>query len=127
MSMISELLGDLEVVYAHLHQKNKLALSNTVAIAIKTIKELSAKLAMENMERSTAYYNGGWIPRNERLHIEKGAYLVTTYAKLLGKYIVDVKIFDNRYGEDVWVDDYDCDDNVIAWMPLPEPYPNIKK
>lgn len=62
MSMISELLGDLEIVHTHLHQKNKLVLSNTVAIAIKTIKELSEKLAAENMERSTSYYNGGWIP-----------------------------------------------------------------
>jgi hypothetical protein len=30
--------------------------------AADTIEELSAKLANANMERSTAYYNDGWIP-----------------------------------------------------------------
>lgn len=59
MSMISEqiqALRDLSVVYS----TNGLA--KVFTNAADTIEELSAKLATANMERSTDYYNGGWIP-----------------------------------------------------------------
>lgn len=39
--------------------------------AADTIESLSEKLAAANMERSEAYYNGGWIPVAERLSEEK--------------------------------------------------------
>ncbi len=35
--------------------------------AADTIEALSAKLASANMERSSAYYNDGWIPVSEKL------------------------------------------------------------
>lgn len=55
-----------------------------------------------------------WIPCSERLPEEKGLYFVTT---------------DGRYDDIVALTFYDLIDNVwytasdvIAWMPLPEPY-----
>lgn len=59
MSMISEqiqALRDLSAVYIGN------GLPKVFAEAADTIEELSAKLADVNMERSTAYYNDGWIP-----------------------------------------------------------------
>ena len=68
MSMMSykiKMLRDTAQAYKH----------NGIGIiledAANTIEELSAKLAAANMERSTAYYNDGWIPCSERLPEEK--------------------------------------------------------
>lgn len=38
--------------------------------AAETIETLSEKIRTANMERSTAYYNGGWIPVKERLPVK---------------------------------------------------------
>lgn len=56
--------------------------------------------------------NGGWIPCSERLPEEKGWYLV--YAKNQRPFVAYFKgktfPLNNHYHE------------IIAWMPLPEPY-----
>lgn len=90
--------------------------------AADTIEELSAKLHNSQMERSSQYYNGGWIPCSERLP-ENGKRVLTTIktnkrpAKVRsGTY--DQKMFQNDNG-DYW--DYD-EKEVLAWMPLPEPF-----
>ena len=84
--------------------------------AADTIEELSAKLHNANMERSTAYYNNGWIPCSERLPEKNDVYLVAINS--YGCPTRDVDGFSSQsvrkwemYGK-----------SVIAWMPLPEPY-----
>lgn len=42
--------------------------------AADTIEALYAKLQAANMERSTAYYNGGWIPVSVRQPEQKKMY-----------------------------------------------------
>ncbi len=64
--------------------------------AARTIEELSTKLANANMERSTAYYNDGWIPCSERLPEE--------YAEVLccgqDGYLYLAKMYDTKiYGK----------------------------
>ena len=63
-----------------------------------------------------------WIPCSERLPEKDGAYLCTMDGELCG----EEKPFTGMCGieNDVW----DEPENVIAWMPLPEPYnPNTCK
>ena len=64
MSMTSELVQELRrLAKSHCFYGS----GCTLEMAAKTIEELSEKLAAENMERSSAYYNGGWIPVSERM------------------------------------------------------------
>ena len=46
--------------------------------AADTIEELSAKLANANMERSTAYYNDGWIPCSSNQKPKEGRFYNVT-------------------------------------------------
>ena len=97
--------------------------------AADTIEELSAKLQAANMDRSSQYYNGGWIPVSER-------FPEFTINKLpVGIHFTeDVLVYDgadlrvgyfarkDKLDRDYWVvygDDYF---EPIAWMPLPLPY-----
>ena len=57
---------------------------------------------------------GKWVPCSERLPDKQGLYLVTN--SKVGANIIDT---------DIWFDSPNTwlyDDDVIAWMPLPEPY-----
>jgi hypothetical protein len=82
------------------------------------------------MERSTAYYNGGWIPASERLpELPQGKdeVLVT-----LEDEDGDKDVYKGFYEDGLWWTQMYCGCNniniinpqakVIAWMPLPEPY-----
>lgn len=57
-----------------------------------------------------------WIPCSERLPEKSGDYLVTV-AHHSGELLVEVDQFDNENGS--W---WHYMDDVIAWMPTPEPY-----
>ena len=64
-----------------------------------------------------------WIPVSKRLPEKRGRYL----AYIVGKYDTDYQyIMTCEYFEsDLWCwfpDDECASDNVVAWMPLPEPY-----
>ena len=84
--------------------------------AADTIEELSAKLHNANMERSTAYYNNGWIPCSERLPEKNDVYLVA-----INSYGCPTRDVDGFVSQSVrkW-EMYGK--SVVAWMPLPEPY-----
>lgn len=63
MSMISNLIDRL-----NMESKNHVQpyVRNLLKEAAMTIEELSAKLNASQMEKSSAYYNSGWIPCEER-------------------------------------------------------------
>lgn len=61
---------------------------------------------------------GLWIPVSERLPEEEGRYLATIFNGI--RYIMTCTYFPRGC---MWNPDDECaSDNVIAWMPLPEPY-----
>ena len=137
-------------------------LSDLLHDAANTIEELSAKLAVANMARSTAYYNGGWIPCSEkfpeneqeveisckRTYIGAGDEKKTAY--LTARAFYTDGTMDTENSCFAWNDydnwEYDeekdayiipegwweyvtfseelgvVDAEVLAWMPLPEPY-----
>lgn len=64
MSLISEQVRRLREFAKTLKYADEYNLVNGAA---DTIEELSAKLHKSQMERSSQYYNGGWIPVSERL------------------------------------------------------------
>lgn len=119
MSMITEQIKSLREA-ANIWYEFKV--SDLLNKAADTIEQLAAKVRAANMERSTAYYNGGWIPVKERLPENKTYVLVTIgipgrqpHARS-GWY--QDGFFHNDNG-DVW---RATDIEVKAWMPLPEPY-----
>lgn len=59
--------------------------------------------------------NGGWIPAEEK-PTEDAFYVATMSGTLVGQEVPFVGLAEFEDGE--WVDG----DDVIAWMPLPEPY-----
>lgn len=118
MSMIGKLIGELR----ELEKTSEFLFGSRTDVprvareAAETIEELSGKIAATNMERSSQYYNGGWIPVEERFPEKNGMYLVATGNTAYDMYTAD-------YSEGVWGTGFaEEDDCVIAWMPLPEPY-----
>ena len=128
MSLISKQIDDLRT-YA---KDRKGELAKLVSDAADTIEELSAKLSAANMERSSQYYHGWWIPCSERLpdrfgqvlctFIPSGGTLWTSviiahYSDLMG---ISKPCF--------WIGDVgknsfqNITKQVTAWMPLPEGY-----
>lgn len=83
-------------------------------IEICTIQQKQAcEMAIKALEQTT------WIPVSERLPEIQDCYLVTT--KWKGSYSGDVYIETNMAVYRERPKEWDCVD-VIAWMPLPEPY-----
>ena len=100
--------------------------------AADAIEELSVKVARQNMERSSQYYGGGWIPCSERLPDDDVPVLVTFVDKDDKKY-TDVAI--TSYGQEYfggkplnskdWKPPFRYFENnykIIAWQPLPPAY-----
>ncbi len=128
MSLISKQIDELRA-YA---KDRKGELAKLINDAADTIEELSAKLHASNMERSSQYYNDGWIPCSERLPEKYGQYLVTfipsagtlwtrvliaRYSDLMG--IAKPNFHIGNVGKN---DFANITEQVTAWMPLPEPY-----
>lgn len=122
--MISELVKELrelqdntEIDCYGIRELNEVCMK-----AADTIEELSAKVARQNMERSSQYYGGGWIPVDERLPETSDSMLVAVQYDD-GNIIIDIGFFNskstNRLGK--WnIDCIIC--HVIAWQPLPQAY-----
>lgn len=62
---------------------------------------------------------GEWIPVEDRLPKNGGAYLITAINDCGGVYM-DVSYYDSQYK--IFSCDGADDDNAIAWMDLPKPY-----
>lgn len=69
-------------------------------------------IAIQTLEQTS------WIPVSERLPKEDGMYLISTCMNC-----IDTCLFYKDDDEYLWVD---YEDSVIAWMPLPEPYNEVK-
>jgi len=147
MSMITEQVQRLRTLadIAKDIADNSTDTVKTLREAADTIEALSAKVRAANMERSTAYYNGGWIPVKE-----KAAEFPCLACDSLGNppFIpMGVVTFENGKGEircyegkDYKFNGYEefmkgkeitladgekariLPQEIIAWLPLPEPY-----
>lgn len=139
--MINEQIKRLRAMALAEHCLNHYETEELLNCAAYTIEELSAKLAIANMERSTAYYNDGWIPCSERLP-EPGKIVLVyqTYsfeqfeddaAVTIGRLRTGKKQYwefqhyrpDFRTGT-IMDNDIICpgSEYVLAWQPLPAPY-----
>lgn len=121
MSMITELVKRLKDLYVAPELDMLCGVDGECRQAIKesaqVIEELSAKLQATNMERSSQYYNGGWIPVSEELPKKSGFYLVSTTD------CITIMEFSNG-----WISQNigSCNWYVKAWMPLPQPYREVE-
>ena len=127
MSLTSKQIDELRA-YA---KDRKGELAKMINDAADTIEMLSAKLHASQMERSSQYYHGGWVPADERLPEEAYPVIVT-----LGKHYTGVAHYKNgkwfwysSTTEDVLMEYGRCDSEefdeaikVLAWRRLPEPY-----
>lgn len=123
MSLISKQIDELRT-YA---KNRKGELAKLINDAADTIELLSTKLSASNMERSSQYYHGGWIPCSERLPDDNRQVLVFARSVhfALAKYD-EMREADGTYSKqwvtfDAWKPFYKIKD-VIEWMPLPAPY-----
>lgn len=80
--------------------------------AIEIVNELAEEFATD----INVVSNNGWIPCSERLPSFDGAFICT--AKEVEESLELIySSFDNS-----WMDEFDGEYEVIAWMPLPQPY-----
>lgn len=118
--MISKLITKLRLIALTEQGLNNCEHAKILNAAANTIEELSAKLASANMERSTAYYNDGWIPVSERLPDSGRKVLLQTEGNQMTVAFLDKKL--KWYADS---GDHFCTDlcaKPIAWQPLPDPY-----
>lgn len=119
MSMIQNQIENLRYVAKTFEN---MPIRNLLNQAADTIELLSAKLQAANMERSTAYYNNGWISCNERTPEEK----INPITKDFYEYQVTFQIENlkdvrhYKFGEGHWWNGMEImDEYVTAWrMPL---------
>lgn len=124
MSTISELVERLRFFGSGFDDAHApLRLLNSAA---DTIEELSTKLHASQMERSSQYYNGGWIPCSERLPEDPFGCLVTIIDSnpLTGEDFENLFPYHVGYDGEQWIDadGEEIPFDVIAWIPLPEHY-----
>ena len=128
MSMISELVEKLrDYANGSLQYFLPKYICESLNQAADTIEELSAKLSASQMERSSQYYHGGWIPCEERMPE------ITINGMYSDDMLVSVKWDDGDIDYDIaWYNasgSWNADSKnrkVIAWRPLPEPYREVR-
>ena len=134
MSLTSKQIDELRA-YA---KDRKGELAKLITDAADTIEELSAKLHASQMERSSQYYHGGWIPCSERLPMNRDWYLGIFREPDTGwinpiPYVCDyVSAITSATTYEGWILHHCTDQDIpceyykelqcVAWMPLPEPY-----
>lgn len=115
-------------------------MTNELKKAIETVKaylDMDSDVDSEylNAQRTIikALESQWWIPVSERLPQENGRYLVTRGLNACGAmwnrtYIINYSDLMGLKSEKIWWDgnvgksDFKRIDDVIAWMPLPQPY-----
>ena len=122
MSLTSKQIDELRA-YA---KGRKGELAKLINDAADTIEMLSAKLHASQMERSSQYYHGGWIPVSEKLPEKPFGCLVTVWDTnpiTMDEFENILPYFVGWDGEQ-WndCDGEQCPFEVIAWMPLPSTY-----
>lgn len=77
------------------------------------------KMLLTKIEKAPSVIpKSAWIPVTERLPEKEGTYLTT-----IDEYIMTSSYFPNcKHGSKWCPDDVIASDNILAWMPLPEPY-----
>ena len=107
------------------------SVGKTLQRAADTIEELSAKLAAANMQQSTMFYTGGWIPLDEEHLPENGEYVLVSFANYslpsIGRFDVDEDGDGAFYPGD---EDYTYSSVgvfVNAWMPMPKSYGELNE
>ena len=124
MSLISKQIDDLRD-----YAKSRYGyLAKIINDAADTIELLSAKLSAANMERSSAYYHGDWIPCNKKLPDPNFSVLVQLnddFADPIQIMTLNISkcegdFFCSWRTQEMGID-FDMDD-VVAWMPLPKEY-----
>lgn len=95
------------------------------ALAVSAILEDKKTIEQIIDEQPTIEPEQRWIPVTERLPDKMGDYLVTLWDD--GRTWVEIALWNETFGgrwQAVLYNDVDYSDisNVIAWMPLPEPY-----
>lgn len=136
MSLTSKQIDELRAYAAD--RKGELA--KLISDAADTIEMLSAKLHASQMERSSQYYHGGWIPCSERMPEEHDS----IWSRFKGTDRFD-KVMWKKQSDNVLVTELFEDGTVktdtatthdgewyvkiravkrkiTAWMPLPEPW-----
>ena len=113
MSLISKQIDDLRD-----YAKSRYGyLAKIINDAADTIELLSAKLSAANMEQSSAYYHGGWIPCSETKEIPTNEVVVRNkYDEKMVGYLIHMKSGWECDSDDRWMD------GVVEWFPLPVPY-----
>ena len=127
MSLISKQINELRE-YAKVRKGELAKLINDAA---DTIEMLSAKLHASQMERSSQYYNDGWLPVDERNPDNKyDDWVIGQIREKSSGYLWIPSVVEYRKSKDDWYVEgigwlkSNPDDafEVIAWMPLPKKY-----
>lgn len=117
MSMTTRQIDELRNIADAMKYVKANRISKVLRDAAETISLLSANVAAQNMERSTAYYNGGWIPTYELSPSEDGYYVIcdeTGFRAII------------KYLGGNWITQGVTPYDVKAWMSLPKPYEEEK-
>lgn len=117
MSMISEQVKELrELAEDYKCENEEDDIVRALQVAADTIEAISAKLQAANMERSTAYYNGGWIPCDTKFPPIFKKVLIYTEEKEFHVAYIDEKEWILYDGAVIKTEE------VLTWCELPEPY-----
>ena len=127
MSLISKQIEELRV-YA---KERKGELAKLINDAADTIEMLSVKLHASQMERSSQYYNNGWLPVDEmKPDNNDWDWVIGQIREKDSGYLWIPNVVEYREAKDDWYIEgigwlkSNPDDafEVIAWMPLPKKY-----
>ena len=97
-------------------QKHLISQNQGIRYAINSINELAEEYINTSTDTSTDT-SSGWIPCSERLPAEDGYYLTT----IRFYHLHNLVAMGCNFEDGKWLY-MDGDDEVLAWMPLPQPY-----
>lgn len=113
MSMTSELIDRLRknVNWLDEEDNDEREIRKSMLEAADTIRLLSKKLCASQMERSSQYYNGGWIPCEDRVPVTDDYVFAWNGQPIVAYYDGEWYSNDGNFDEDI--------SPITYWMPLP--------